>query len=123
MKTYEIKLKNCSFFAHHGVFSEETALGQRFFVDATLTVDPKDALEKDEIENTVHYGLVFAAIENIVVNERYYLIEAMALKIAKQICVEFPQVQVAKITVRKPSAPVPGILDHVEVTVEHARHD
>jgi dihydroneopterin aldolase len=121
MKPYEIILKNCSFFAHHGVFKEETALGQRFFIDAVLTVDPKDALEKDEIENTVHYGLVFAAIENIVINERYYLIEAMALKIAKKLCEDFSQILNAKITVRKPSAPVPGILDHVEVTVEHSK--
>jgi dihydroneopterin aldolase len=29
----------------------------------------------------------------------------------------FPQVKRAEITVRKPNAPVPGVLDHVEVTV------
>ena len=45
--TYEITLKNCAFFAHHGVFEEETKLGQRFFVDATLKVEPRGALEED----------------------------------------------------------------------------
>ena len=31
----------------------------------------------------------------------------------------FPQIVSARITIRKPNAPVPGVLDHVEVTVEH----
>ena len=37
---YVIRMKNCAFFARHGVHDEEEALGQRFYVDAALTVDP-----------------------------------------------------------------------------------
>jgi dihydroneopterin aldolase len=50
---YQIRMKNCAFFARHGVFDEEEMLGQRFYVDATLTVDPGGALEADAIEGTV----------------------------------------------------------------------
>ena len=35
---YVIRMKNCAFFARHGVHDEEEALGQRFYVDAALTV-------------------------------------------------------------------------------------
>lgn len=115
--TYEITLKNCAFFAHHGVYEEETKLGQRFFVDAKLSVDPKGALEEDRILGTVHYGEAFAVIEKIVTGQNRYLIETLALDIAKGLCSEFKQITHAQITVRKPNAPVPGILDHVEVTV------
>ena len=55
--------------------------------------------------------------EEIVTGKRRYLIEALALDIAKGLCQTFPQVRRAKITVRKPNAPVAGVLDHVEVTV------
>lgn len=117
--TYEITLKNCAFFAHHGVFEEETKLGQRFFVDVTLKVEPKGALEEDRIEGTVHYGEAFEVIERMVTTRSRNLIEALALDIAQELCTAFEQVQRARVTVRKPNAPVPGILDFVEVTVCH----
>ena len=41
---YVIRMKNCAFFARHGVLDEEEALGQRFYVDAELTVEPGRAL-------------------------------------------------------------------------------
>ncbi|RUX35071.1 hypothetical protein EOA33_36345, partial [Mesorhizobium sp. M4A.F.Ca.ET.050.02.1.1] len=37
---YVIRMKNCAFFARHGVLDEEETLGQRFYVDAALTVEP-----------------------------------------------------------------------------------
>ncbi len=115
--SYSIKLKNCAFFARHGVLSEEEVLGQRFFVDADLKVVHDGALERDEISGTVDYGAAFLLIKNIVTGKRRYLIESLALEVAKSMCREFDQVVAAKITIRKPNAPVPGILDTVEVTV------
>lgn len=94
-------------------------LGQRFFVDATLKVEPRGALEEDRIEGTVHYGEAFAVIEKLVTKTNRYLIEALALDIAVGLCEAFDQITHARVTVRKPNAPVPGILDHVEVTVSH----
>ena len=115
--TYLIEMKNCAFFARHGVLREEEVLGQRFFVDAALTVDAGSALETDEIDETVHYGIAFGVIEEIVTRTRRKLIEALALDIGKGLLARFPQIREARITVRKPSAPIPGILDHVQVSV------
>lgn len=114
---YVIRLKNCAFFARHGLHDEEEKLGQRFYVDAVLTVDPGRALEEDSIADTVDYGVAFGVIEAIVTGERRFLIEALALKVAKALSGRFPQVKHVEITVRKPNAPVPGVLDYVEVTV------
>lgn len=119
MSTYKITLKNCAFFARHGVYNEEETLGQRFFVDAILDVDAGDALENDEIEGTVDYGTAFKVIETIITGKRRFLIEALALEVARAICKEFPMVTTADVTIRKPNAPVQGVLDHVEVTVTH----
>jgi 7,8-dihydroneopterin aldolase/epimerase/oxygenase len=114
---YLIRMKNCAFFARHGVHDEEETLGQRFYVDAVLSVDPGRALEEDSIEATVDYGVAFKVIEKIVTGQRRFLIEALALEVAKALTNRYPQINRAEITVRKPNAPVPGVLDHVEVTV------
>lgn len=119
MSTYKITLKNCAFFARHGVFNEEETLGQRFFVDAVLDVDAGNALQRDEIEGTVDYGTAFKVIEKIITGKRRFLIEALALEVANAICAEFPMVTLAEITIRKPNAPVQGVLDYVEVTISH----
>jgi len=117
MSTYEITLKNCAFFARHGVYNEEETLGQRFFVDAILQVDASSALEQDAIEGTVDYGTAFKKIEEIITGKRRYLIEALALEVARSLLTHFPMVREVYITIRKPNAPVQGVLDYVQVTV------
>jgi len=114
---YTIRMKNCAFFARHGVFDAEETLGQRFYVDAVLEISSQSPLEKDDIDATVDYGAAFAVIEEIVTGRRRFLIEALAADVGKALCERFPAIRRAEITVRKPNAPVPGILDHVEVTV------
>jgi 7,8-dihydroneopterin aldolase/epimerase/oxygenase len=114
---YLIRMKNCAFFARHGVHDEEEMLGQRFYVDALLAVEPGTALDDDAIEATVDYGVAFGVIEKIVTGRRRFLIEALALDVAKALTARYPQIRRAEITIRKPNAPVPGVLDHVEVTV------
>lgn len=114
---YVIRMQNCAFFARHGLHDEEERLGQRFYVDARLEVRSGGALAGDNIEDTVDYGVAFAEIEAIVTGKRRFLIEALALDVARALCRKFPQIEKAEITVRKPNAPVPGVLDHVEVTV------
>ncbi len=118
MSRYTILLKNCSFFARHGLLEQEETLGQRFFVDAEMEVEAGDALITDQIGNTVDYGVAFAVIEKIVVGQRRYLIEALANDIASGLRKRYPQIVRVKVTVRKPSAPVQGILDYAQVSVE-----
>lgn len=114
---YVIRMKNCAFFARHGVLDEEETLGQRFYVDAALTVEPTHPLEDDSIAGTVDYGVAFDVIEKIITGKRRFLIEALALEVAKALTARFPQIARAEITVRKPNAPVRGVLDYVEVSV------
>ena len=114
---YTIRLKNCAFFARHGVYVEEETLGQRFYIDAELVVEPTGPIDSDSIDGTVDYGAAFVEIEKVVTGTRRFLIEKLAVDVAKALCARFPQIKTASITVRKPGAPVPGVLDSVEVNV------
>ncbi|MBW3098063.1 dihydroneopterin aldolase [Pseudohoeflea coraliihabitans] len=120
-ETYVIKLVNCAFFARHGLYEAEEKLGQRFFVDAELTVRSERPLIEDDVDSTVDYGAVFKVVEKTVTGERRALIEALARDIGLAVLREFPPVQTAEITIRKPNVPIAGILDHAEVTVVSER--
>ncbi|RWX75495.1 dihydroneopterin aldolase [Neorhizobium lilium] len=119
MAIYTITLKNCAFYARHGAFEQEASLGQRFFVDVELDVEADEALETDDVDKTVHYGLVYEIVEKIVTGSRRNLIEALANDIAKALCAWSPLIRRADITVRKPSVPIAGILDYAQVRVQH----
>lgn len=54
----EIHVENLEIFAHHGVFPEETRLGQKFLISLTLYVNSRPAGKSDCLEQSVHYGEV-----------------------------------------------------------------
>ena len=54
-------------------------------------------------------------------NDVGQLIEALALAIARGLLDRLTEMRRCRITVRKPSAPIAGILDHVQVSVEQFR--
>jgi 7,8-dihydroneopterin aldolase/epimerase/oxygenase len=119
MATYQISLRNCAFYARHGVFEQEASLGQRFFVDVVMDVEAGEALVSDQVEATVHYGEAYALVETIVTGSRRNLIEALANDVCLALSAWSPLIRRVEVAIRKPSVPIAGILDHVEVRVEH----
>ncbi|MDU4959925.1 MAG: dihydroneopterin aldolase [Sporomusaceae bacterium] len=111
-----ITLANMIFFGRHGVYSHEQEHGQRFEVDVEMTAALDLAAHSDNLEATVDYTAVYAAIKHIVEQEHYRLIEAMSGRIAD--CVlQFPLVTGVTVRVRKPAAPLPGAFDFVQVAL------
>jgi dihydroneopterin aldolase len=56
-----------------------------------------------------------------VLGKKYYLIEALAGTIADGLLKNFKRAQKVVVRVRKPSAPVKGVIDHVEVEITRER--
>ena len=65
-----IHVNDMEFYGYHGVFPEETKLGQRFRLTVSLAVDLQKAGETDALEHTVHYGEVYEACRSIVEGEK-----------------------------------------------------
>jgi 7,8-dihydroneopterin aldolase/epimerase/oxygenase len=122
MKKYDIiRLSNAVFYAYHGVMSDEQNLGGKFEVDLELQCDLTDAKATDDLRHTVNYEKVYGVMKQAVIGKKYYLIEALAEAIAEGILKQFPPVQIATVRVRKPGAPVHGVIDTVEVEIEKSR--
>jgi dihydroneopterin aldolase len=105
---------------HHGVYPEERLVGQPFVVDVVLSVDTRPAAASDDVADTVHYGELAQRVITVVEGEPVNLIETLAARIA-ELCLEYPPVSVAEVTVHKPEAPVGVPFDDVAVTVVRAR--
>jgi dihydroneopterin aldolase len=109
------------FYGYHGVFPEETRLGQRFVVDLTVFVDLKKAGETDELEHSVNYGELFRVCKEIVEGKPFKLVEAVAEKIAEIVLSQFTLVSEVTIKVIKPDPPIPGHYRSVAVEITRRR--
>ena len=117
----KIYVNKMEFYGYHGVFSEETKLGQRFRVDLTVSLDLKKAGETDELEYSVNYAELYNVCKGIVEGKPFKLVEAVAEKIAAEILESFPMVEETKIKVIKPDPPIPGHYQSVAVEITRSR--
>jgi 7,8-dihydroneopterin aldolase/epimerase/oxygenase len=117
----KIFVNQMEFYGYHGVFPEETRLGQRFVVDLTVFVDLKKAGETDELEHSVNYGELFRVCKEIVEGKPFKLVEAVAEKIAEIVLSQFTLVSEVTIKVIKPDPPIPGHYRSVAVEITRRR--
>lgn len=110
-----IHLKNMAFYGYHGHYPGESAQGQRFFVDVTLSLDMTEAMTTDHLSATVDYGRVHEVCRTIVEREKVKLLETLSHRLMTAILEACPRVRRVEVTVKKPSAPIPGVLDYVAV--------
>ena len=119
--TGRIQLANMAFYGYHGHHPGESENGQRFLVDLALTLDISAAASSDQLSDTIDYGKVYEVCRRIVESDRVKLLETLCDRIMSAILREFGRVTRVEITVRKPSAPIPGVLDYVAVEASRDR--
>ena len=115
-----IRIKNARFYAHHGVLDAERANGGLFEIDAEMTCDVTEAESEDNLKKTLDYEKAYKFIGEVVSGSKFFLIEALAFNIADKIIKNFSVVQKVVIKVRKPSPPLGGVVESVEV--EHSEY-
>ncbi len=118
----KIRIQDLEVFANHGVFPEETALGQKFLVSAELFADTRKAGKSDELEYSIHYGLVCQEITRYMKENTCRLIEAAAEGVAEHLLLTFPLMRGIRLEIKKPWAPVGLPLDTVSVQIERRWH-
>lgn len=113
-----IVLEGLEFHARHGVFEVEARLGARFVVDVELFLPLSGT---DDLAQTVDYSAVYALVHARVTEERFALIEALAVDLATRVLAAQPRVARVLVRVHKPHAPLPGVVRDVFAEVVRER--
>lgn len=116
----QISLSGVRAFGRHGVFAHERREGQEFVVDLVLDLDTRAAAASDDVADTVHYGELAEQVAAIVAGEPVNLLETLGARIADHV-LGFALVENVRVTVHKPSAPIPVPFDDVAVTITRGR--
>jgi dihydroneopterin aldolase len=108
-----------SFYGYHGETQAERTLGNRFHVDVELRMELAQAGRTDDIADTVDYSRAFNLVREVVEDQQYSLIEAIAARIAASLLAE-PGVDGVKVKVGK-QPPIAGAIDRCSVIIERFR--
>ncbi|MBT4976836.1 MAG: dihydroneopterin aldolase [Gemmatimonadetes bacterium] len=111
-----LRLRNMRFFAYHGLFPEENALGQHYEVDLELCGDFGRACHDDNIDAAINYPEAYALVAEIVNGEPCKLVEALAERIAQNVGQRFAPIDLV-VRVRKPNPPVAAHFDGIEIEI------
>jgi 7,8-dihydroneopterin aldolase/epimerase/oxygenase len=118
-----IKIKKATFYGYHGVRSEEQSVGGKFEADVDIYTDFSAAAQNDSLSETIDYHKVYSFMYHLALEQKYYLIESLAVKIADQLLIKFTAIQKVAVRVRKNNPPLGGVVDCVEVEVIKERKD
>ena len=117
-----IRLKNMLFYGYHGVNESEKELGGKFEVDLELSMSLKKSSLSDHLYDTVDYEAVYKTVSNCVESKRFFLLETLAENISRSVIMKY-NIDAVVIRVRKPNAPVSGVIDTVEVELKRKKSD
>ena len=117
----KIHLNKMVFFGYHGVQPEERTLGQRFIVNLTFETNPELDNSIHKLEDTVDYTSIYADLKEIMENQTFHLLENCANTILNQLLEKYEKIRSINVKIRKPSVPIKGILDYVEVEMERSK--
>ena len=98
-------------------------MGQKFFIDAEIFLDTKEAGRTDDLTKSVSYADIYEIIKDITESKRFDLIEALAETIAKEVLDCYSMIKSIMVRVKKPEAPVNGIFDYFAVEIRRDRNE
>ncbi|MBX3195353.1 MAG: dihydroneopterin aldolase [Microbacteriaceae bacterium] len=122
MRADRIVLTGLRATGHHGVFEHERQNGQLFVIDVAVQLSLREAASTDDLDDTVHYGVLAERVVDAVERDPVDLIETVAERVAA-VALGFSRVDSVEVTVHKPDAPITVPFADVAVAITRTRAD
>ena len=109
-----ISIEGMKFHAYHGCIPEEQVTGNTFIVDLYIETDTTKAEESDDLNDTIDYAAVYLLIkQEMQIPSK--LIENAGRRILNSVKAKFPEVESAKVKVKKLNPPIEGQIESVSI--------
>jgi dihydroneopterin aldolase len=105
--TYAIELRGLRLRAIVGVLPVERTVTQPLELDLDVVVDTAAAGASDDLTDTVDYGRLCALVEQVVVDGRFLLLEALVEHVAAAVLAADGRILATTVAARKLEPPVP----------------
>ena len=115
-----IELRGLRAVGYCGALPEEQERAQPFEVDLDVEADLSGPGRTDQLEDTLDYGAIAAAVEQVITTERFALLERLSARIAEVVLTD-PRATAVTVTVRKLRPPVPQHLETSGVRIRRTR--
>ena len=119
----KISIVKMEFEGHTGCFDFEKNDGQKFIVSLDLFLDRIKGCYSDDLADTVDYSKIYNIAKAVVNGDKGNLIESLAQKISDAVLGSDERIEKVIVTVSKPEAPVKGIFETMEVTIERRKKE
>ena len=111
----KVRIHNMMFYGFHGVYEYEREQGQKFYVDVEVETKNDDMAATDDIKDGVDPASVYDIVKDVVENKRFQLLGALSAHVGDKLLAKYPHFQAVTVRIRKPSVPISGPIDYVEV--------
>ena len=116
-----ICLEGMKFYAFHGVLPQENLVGAFYYVDLKIKTDFTRASETDELEGTINYADIHAAVkEEMAIPSK--LLEHVCQRIARRLFHEFPTIETIDIRLSKENPPMGACAESIGVEVHYVQN-
>jgi 7,8-dihydroneopterin aldolase/epimerase/oxygenase len=110
------------FFAFHGHYPEEKLAGSSFGADLTMWTDTEKAQKSDNLDDALNYQVAYAIVKEVMTNTKSNLLENIAENVLNALFEEFPELQKAKLSIRKTNPPMGGQIGAVGLEIKRKRN-
>jgi len=117
----KILLNGMHFYAFHGCFAEEQAIGTHFVIDVAYETDTTRAQVSDDIADTVSYLDVYQLVKREV-ERPSHLLEHVGERVAEALLRAFAAMERVEVSVSKLNPPLGGQVGSVTVVITKDRH-
>lgn len=117
----QIEIRSLRLLGVHGLLPEERRRPQPFELDLDVVVDLAAAGSSDDLSDSVDYGAVTAAARQVVEDESFGLLEALADHLSRAVLAVDPRIAEVTVAVRKLHPPVPADLGTAGVRIRRSR--
>lgn len=111
-----IEIESMEFFAYHGCYPEERAIGTRFLVQLSIETDLDVPACTDKISDTLNYQEAYRIVKEQM-KTTSHLLEHVASRILDSLYTAFPNIKKATVKVSKMNPPMGGNIEKVSVSL------